>query len=50
MSPEISGPAELHDATSPGGDGWPDDQADGPDRDWPDDQADEPDPDRKSVV
>jgi hypothetical protein len=45
MSPEISGPAELHDATSPGGDGWPDDQADGPDRDWPDDQADEPDPD-----
>jgi hypothetical protein len=45
MSPEISGPAELHDATSPGGDGWPDDQADGPDRGWPDDQADEPDPD-----
>ena len=45
MSPEISGPAELHDATSPGGDGWPDDQAAGPDRDWPDDQADEPDPD-----
>jgi hypothetical protein len=45
MSPETSGPAELHDATSPGGDGWPGDQADGPDRDWPDDQADEPDPD-----
>jgi hypothetical protein len=45
MSPEISGPAELHDATSPGGDGWPDDQADGPDRDWPDDQADGPDRD-----
>jgi hypothetical protein len=44
MSPETSGPAELHDATSPGGDGWPGDQADGPDRDWPDDQADEPDP------
>src|SRR6202167_2632472 len=35
MSPEISGPAELHDATSPAGDGWPDDQADGPDPDWP---------------
>ena len=45
MSPEISGPAELHDATSPAGDGWPDDQADGPEPDWPDDQADERDPD-----
>src|ERR1700729_34656 len=45
MPPEISGPAELHDATSPGGEGWPDDQADGPDRDWPDDQADGPDRD-----
>jgi hypothetical protein len=45
MSPEISGPAELHDATSPAGDGWPDDQADGPDPDWPGDDANEPDPD-----
>jgi hypothetical protein len=45
MSPEISGPAELHDATSPAGDGWPDDEADAPDPDWPDDQADAPDPD-----
>jgi hypothetical protein len=46
MSPEISGPAELHDATSPAGDGWPDDQADGPDAGWPDDDAeDERDPD-----
>jgi hypothetical protein len=44
MSPEISGPAELHDATSPAGDGWPDDEADAPDPDWPDDQADGPDP------
>ena len=44
MSPEISGPAELHDATSPAGDGWPDDQADGPDPGWPDDQANAPDP------
>jgi hypothetical protein len=45
MSPETSGPAELHDATSPGGDGWPGDQADGPDRDWPDEDAeDERDP------
>ena len=43
MSPEISGPAELHDATSPAGDGWPDDQADGPDPGWPDDQANGPD-------
>jgi hypothetical protein len=42
MSPEISGPAELH-ATSPAGDGWPDDQADGPDPGWPDDQANGPD-------
>jgi hypothetical protein len=45
MSPEISGPAELHDARSPTGDGWPGDQAGGPDPDLPDDQADEPDPD-----
>src|SRR5580698_928523 len=46
MSPEISGPAELHDATSPAGDGWPDDQADGPDPGWPDGGAeDERDPD-----
>jgi hypothetical protein len=45
MSPEISGPAELHDATSPAGDGWPDDEADAPDPGWPDDQADAPDPD-----
>jgi hypothetical protein len=43
MSPEISGPAELHDATSPAGDGWPDDQAGRPDPDWPDDQATGPD-------
>jgi len=45
MSPEISGPAELHDATSPGGDGWPDDKANVPDAGRPDDQADGPDPD-----
>jgi hypothetical protein len=46
MSPEISGPAELHDATSPAGDGWPDEQADEPDRGWPDhDAEDERDPD-----
>jgi hypothetical protein len=45
MSPEISGPAELHDATSPGGDGWPDDKANAPDAGRPDDQADGPDPD-----
>src|ERR1700683_3541805 len=44
MSPEISGPAELHDATSPAVDGWPDDQANAPDAGWPDDQADGPDP------
>ena len=52
MSPEISGPAELHDATSPTGDGWPDDrrtdERDGPRQarsDWPDDDAeDERDP------
>ena len=41
MSPEISGPAELHDATSPAGDGWPDDDAeDERDPDWPDDWLD----------
>jgi hypothetical protein len=45
MSPEISGPAELHDATPPAGDGWPDDQVNAPDADWPDDQANGPDPD-----
>jgi hypothetical protein len=46
MSPEISGPAERHDATSPAGDGWPDDQADGPDPGWPDHETkDERDPD-----
>jgi hypothetical protein len=56
MSPETSGPLELHDAASPGAGGWPDSHADGPDRSWPDshadgpdrswpdDQADEPDP------
>jgi hypothetical protein len=44
MSPEISGPAELHDATSPTGGGWPDDQANGPDVGRPDDQAHSPDP------
>ncbi|MGA8459618.1 MAG: hypothetical protein WB800_29760, partial [Streptosporangiaceae bacterium] len=40
MSPEISGPAELHDATSPTGDGWPDDAEDERDPDWPDDWPD----------
>jgi hypothetical protein len=44
MSPEISGPAELHDATSPAGDGWPDDEANGPDVGWADDQAGRPGP------
>jgi hypothetical protein len=45
MSPEISGPAELHDATSPTGDGWPDDHANAPDPDWLDDAENERDPD-----
>jgi hypothetical protein len=45
MSPETSDPVELHDAVAPAADGWPDDQADGPQPDWPDDQADERDPD-----
>jgi hypothetical protein len=40
MSPEISGPAELHDATSPTGDGWPGDAEDERDPDWPDDWPD----------
>lgn len=40
MSPEISGPAELHDATSPTGDGRPDDADDERDPDWPDDWPD----------
>jgi len=47
MWPESSGRMELDDATRPGGDGWPgDDAADGRDAGWPgDDAADEPDPD-----
>ncbi len=46
MSPEISGPAELHDATSPAGDGWPDDRAKAPDSGWADGgDEDERDPD-----
>jgi hypothetical protein len=28
MSPETSGPVELHDAKSPTDDGWPEDRAD----------------------
>jgi hypothetical protein len=44
MSPEISGPAELHDATAPAGDGWPNDKANGPGAGWADDQAGGPDP------
>ena len=45
MSPETSGPAELHDARSPTDDGWPDDGADEPDPGWADDAEDERDPD-----
>jgi hypothetical protein len=40
MSPEPSGPVELHDAKSPADDGWPEDEADERDPGWPDDWPD----------
>jgi hypothetical protein len=45
MSPETSGPVELHDTRSPTDDGWPEDGADKPDPGWADDAEDERDPD-----